>query len=553
MMRKATNPFARIGFCLLIGELAAGCGAAKPSSPTPIPTATFAQTTAPTSTWTPTLTLTSTLTPTPTQIPVKDRDLSAIVLQKTEIPDYYTEKIGYLGPSCMQVKYPGISQIHENLVAGFNKEYVSVVDLSFYDSSIFVYPDEKTAQKAYLTIVIGWPGDVVDIPDIGSESHAYLYVDLQYGMYLMELVWRDGETVLELTTFAVRKPDTDEMVKLAQGIQRRLEEPPSPKERTTPPIGGGSGQLAYISDGMIVRVNADGSSRTCIVNHNPISFSFSPDGRRIAYVLQEKKCPDSGPCEETDYLYIANADGTDTLLLDSGWIADPVWSPDGKKLAFRIDELVPYTTNSVTVYLMIMDLGQNNQRKFDNAFFGKHSWSPDGKMFAYSCYDGKDVEICTIDDDENNSHFLTNNLMNDYFIGWSPDGKKILFQSNSEETGYGLSLMNSDGSQSESLIRKNDFMYNENWSPDGKKVAYYFRYHGDIYSIEIDSRKDTQLTEYIGQDDCPVWSADSRKIIFITQRDGPREIFIMNEDGSDEKLLAWMGGEVNYCPVWVPG
>ncbi len=540
---------------LLMGELSAGCGLANIGRPSATFTPSSTHTPSPTRTFTPTptQTLTPTLTPTPTPVPARDRDLSAIVLQKSEIPDYYSEELGYSGPSCMDGIYPEYSEVHKNLVTGFNRAYLSISDLSFYTSSVLVYANEASAEKAYYKIMHAWTGETIKMHDLGDKSIARLMVDLYYGMYLMNVLWRSDETVLEVVYFAVRRPDTAEMEKLAQAIQRRLEAPPSAPEKTATPIGGGSGQVAYISDGMIVKVNTDGTGRTCIVNHNPTSFSYSPDGKRIAYILTERTCLDSGACDETDYLYTADADGTDPVLQSSGWIIDPVWSPDGEKILFRTSKLVPYTTNSVTMHLNIMDSDGTDQREILPVWFGPYSWSPDGKSIAFSCFEEKAPDVCTMDEDGGHLTNLTKNAAFDYFIGWSPDGKKILFGSNRDGGGYGLYLMNSDGSELENLIYKSDYIANEKWSPDGKRIAYYYRFHGDVYSFDLEARADSQLTEFSGQDDCPIWSADSRKIVFITQRNGPREIFIMNNDGSDEQLLAWMGGEVSYCPAWVPG
>ncbi len=555
MINKTTHKIGWIFAFLFVGGLSVGCGANRSSQPSPTATATPAPTTTPTSTRTPTFTLTSTLSVTPTQIPVKDRDLSAIVLQKPEIPDFYSEDMGYLGPSCMQVTYPGIAEIHENLVTGFNKAYISVVDLSFYDSSIFVYPDEKIAKKAYWTIVNGWPGDVIDIPVIGSESHATLYVDLKNGMYLMELVWRDDETVLELVTFAIRRPDTDEMVRLAQGIQQRVEEPPSPPEKATPPIGGGSGQVAFLSDGMIIKVDTDGRGLTCLVNHMITSFSFSPDGKRIAFTSTTGGCREVSEkkevCEYENKIYVVKKDGTEQSRLIESQALNPVWSPDGKKILFTIYEPQPYTT-SVFIYLGVVNSDGSNQQKISDYFAWEYEWSPDSKLIAFTCSVKYSADVCTMNPDGTNLMHLTKEPSFDLFIQWSSDGKQILYTSSQKDGGYGIHIMDSDGSNPMELIHKRESISDEQWSPDGRKIVYVYRYFTNIFSVNVDGSGDTQLTDHPGPDVCPIWSADSEKIIFITQRNGPREIFIMNADGSDEKLLAWMGGPYDYCPVWLP-
>ena len=113
--------------------------------------------------------------------------------------------------------------------------------------------------------------------------------------------------------------------------------------------------------------------------------------------------------------------------------------------------------------------------------------------------------------------------------------------------------MDSDGGNPVKLIQKQESIWDEQWSPDGKKIAYVYRYFTNIYSINADGSEETQLTDHPASDVCPKWSPDGKKILFITQRNGPRELFLMNADGSDQKYLVTMGGAYDYCPVWVPG
>jgi Tol biopolymer transport system component len=71
--------------------------------------------------------------------------------------------------------------------------------------------------------------------------------------------------------------------------------------------------------------------------------------------------------------------------------------------------------------------------------------------------------------------------------------------------------------------------------------------------VNPDGSGDTQLTDSTAADTCPVWSPDGEKIAFLSKRNGPREVFLMNGDGSGQQLVAVMGGQNDYCPVWIPG
>jgi len=78
-------------------------------------------------------------------------------------------------------------------------------------------------------------------------------------------------------------------------------------------------------------MNPDGTDQTRLTfntandDTNPV---WSPDGSKIAFASNR-----DGNFE----IYVMNADGTEQtrLTTDPGWKTNPAWSPDGKKLPFR--------------------------------------------------------------------------------------------------------------------------------------------------------------------------------------------------------------------------
>ncbi|MBO5445251.1 MAG: PD40 domain-containing protein [Muribaculaceae bacterium] len=66
-------------------------------------------------------------------------------------------------------------------------------------------------------------------------------------------------------------------------------------------------------------------------------------------------------------------------------------------------------------------------------------------------------------------------------------------------------------------------------SPDGKSIA--FTYKGDIYSVSPSGGEARQLTSDKAFDSKPVWTPDSRRIVFRSDREGSDDIFIMNANG----------------------
>lgn len=72
-------------------------------------------------------------------------------------------------------------------------------------------------------------------------------------------------------------------------------------------------------------------------------------------------------------------------------------------------------------------------------------------------------------------------------------------------------------------------------SPDGQTIA--FCYKGDIYTIPANGGKATQLTTNAAHDTHPIWSPDSKKIAFASNRQGSMDIYIIDKEGGTPQRL----------------
>ena len=75
------------------------------------------------------------------------------------------------------------------------------------------------------------------------------------------------------------------------------------------------------------------------------------------------------------------------------------------------------------------------------------------------------------------------------------------------------------------------------FSPDGKKIVFESNRSGnfEIYTINTDGSDIKQLTHDTSFDGTPAWSPDGKSIVFASERDKDPEIYIMNADGSNQK------------------
>jgi tricorn protease len=85
-------------------------------------------------------------------------------------------------------------------------------------------------------------------------------------------------------------------------------------------------------------------------------------------------------------------------------------------------------------------------------------------------------------------------------------------------------------------LRKNQI------SPDGTQVA--FCYKGDIYVVSINGGKAVQVTSNPSYDSDPFWTADSKKIVFSSDREHGKDIYITSaQGGTPERLTDFAGSE----------
>ncbi len=223
--------------------------------------------------------------------------------------------------------------------------------------------------------------------------------------------------------------------------------------------------------------------------------------------------------------------------------------------------------------IYVMDTDGGNQRRLTN---NRHddwspSWSPDGKRIALvSDRDGHpDVipgwftsEIYVMDNDGGNQQKLTNNPSDDRDPSWSPDGKQIVFQSdrdNDRDHNIEIYVMDADGSNQQNLTNNPTADYNPSWSPDGKRIAFssvregHFRNNfgltEEIYVMDADGGNQRKLTNNRHHDWYPSWSPDSKRIAFMSERDGNYEIYVMDDDGGNQKNLT-NHPEDDEAPAW---
>ncbi|HEX9894912.1 MAG TPA: amidohydrolase family protein [Gemmatimonadales bacterium] len=87
-------------------------------------------------------------------------------------------------------------------------------------------------------------------------------------------------------------------------------------------------------------------------------------------------------------------------------------------------------------------------------------------------------------------------------------------------------------------------------SPDGQTIV--FDLLGDLYTLPIAGGKATRLTDGLAYDAQPRFSPDGKKVVFISDRSGGDNVWIMSLDGEDTTQVTQGNGNLYVSPEYVP-
>jgi Tol biopolymer transport system component/imidazolonepropionase-like amidohydrolase len=123
---------------------------------------------------------------------------------------------------------------------------------------------------------------------------------------------------------------------------------------------------------------------------------------------------------------------------------------------------------------------------------------------------------------------------------WSPDGKRIAFQSYranpaNPDGRWHVWTIAADGSQLTQVTTGPFDDREPHWSPDGKRIAFASDRGGnyDIWMVELAKGELEQLTRDPANDYNPAWSPDGQRIAFASERAAGRGIWLIEHAGDE--------------------
>jgi TolB protein len=359
------------------------------------------------------------------------------------------------------------------------------------------------------------------------------------------------------------------------GVFRGLEVPPlAPHPNENSPINYGEWR-SRLADALVVgsvAQNADGRFEVRfrvydVVKQAPlgaIAYLFTKDNtraaaHRVADFIYEKLTGEKGVFSTqiayvvrraTTYeLQIADADGerAQYLLRSNEPIISPVWSPDGRRIAY-----VSFESKKPIVYVHHLS---ENKRQVVASFKGSNSapaWSPDGRTIAVvlSVEGGSQIYLINADGSGPRRRISNSNSI-DTEPRYSSDGKWLYFTSDRGGSPQ-IYRMSATGGEPQRVTFEGSYNVTPRPSPDGRVLAYVTRNGGKFQVALLDlSNRQVQVITDSDRDESPSFAPNGRMILLATVTGGRGVLAAVSADGRIKQRLPYAGGDVRE-PAWGP-
>ena len=247
-------------------------------------------------------------------------------------------------------------------------------------------------------------------------------------------------------------------------------------------------------------------------------------------------------------LMLADSDGANEkiLLSSSEPIISPSWSPDGKRVAY-----VSFETGMAKVFIQEIASGKREAVLSKDTQISSPSWSPDGKYLSLTLYQDGNAEIYILRLRDRTLTRMTNQFAIDTESSWSPKGNKILFTSGRSGSPqiYELDLRKLNP-KAKRISFEGTYNAKASYLPKEEGIIFVHRSNDGLFHIALKYKKENfirVLTE-AKMDESPSVAPNGNMVIYGIREENLSMLAGFSLSGAKFKLPA-SNGEVRE-PAW---
>lgn len=261
-------------------------------------------------------------------------------------------------------------------------------------------------------------------------------------------------------------------------------------------------------------------------------------------------------------VYTIDPDTKESTKLTSAESYDgqPAWSPDRDRIIYISD--AGQSQNVTDLYTMARD-GSDVQRLTSTPDAAERSpkYAPDGSRIAMSLLRDDQYYLATLAPDGTDEQILAGPYQFVEFPSWRRDGREIYFAAIGEGTqSVDILSVNIESWQVTVRVSTPAADVCPHFSIDGEFLTYARSPGGaneepDVFRRRVDADDvsgdaDERLTDSTGRDDYANPSPDDERYVFLSNRDGNFELYLMDRDGGGVERITTTPDLKENVPDW---